>query len=264
MFIQDRHIYWFASKFHPGSIFRRVGKYIFKGCTLKQSFHNGIICLDTVEHSWAWIGKDRYETFDSDLQNKLLLLSFNYDLMIDIGCNVGVMALSLLLRNPKIKVACFDPNQRAISLLKKSVNLNHLTERVTIIEAAVSNRDGVAIFDATGSVVGHISDSGRSVKCVDFVSIINRYSTSAKCIVKIDIEGFESTLMGELLSLEHLNNLCMVIELHSFGFNKFGNPDYCLKMLLESGAKVLDLQGKIVTQIASNGETQVMASWSHA
>jgi FkbM family methyltransferase len=264
MFIQDRYTYWLTSKFPPGSLFRLLGKYIFKGCTLKQSFHNGIICFDAVEHSWVWVGNLRYETLDRDLQDKLLALSFNYDLMIDIGANVGVMTLSILLRNKKIKVVCIEPNQRAASLLKKSLSLNHLTERATIIEAVVSNKDGVEIFDAADSVSGHISNSGRPVKCIDFASLLNQYSSNARCLVKIDIEGFEGTLMGLLSTLDYLRNLCMVIELHNLGFNKFGNPGYCLEMLLESGAKVLDLQGETVTQIANNNITQVITSWPHA
>jgi hypothetical protein len=120
------------------------------------------------------------------------------------------------------------------------------------------------MFDETGSVFGHVCDSGRRVSCIDFASTVNRYSASEKCIVKLDIEGFESVLMGELSSLKHLGNLCMVIELHNAGFNKIGNPDYCLKTLIASGARVEDLQGRIVTQVPGNCITQVIASWPHA
>ena len=262
--IRDKYIYWLARKLPPGSILRRAAKFLFPGCTLKQSFHNGVICLDAVEHSWAWLGKVRYQTHDRELQDKLLSLSFSYDLMLDIGCNIGAMTLSVLLRNPKIKAICIDPNRRAITLLKKSITLNNLLDRTTIIEAALSNKDGTEAFDTDGSVMGHISESGRRVKCLDFFSTINSYSARARCIVKIDVEGFESVLFAKLSTLEHLSNLCMLIELHASGFNKIGNPEHCLKMLLESGASVLDLEGKIVTQVSSNNITQVIASWPHA
>ena len=264
MAIKDESVYWLVNKLPPGSIIRRAAKFIFRGFTIKQSLHNGIICLDAVEHSWAWVGKSNYRIHDLRLQEKLLSLSFNYDLLLDIGCNIGALTLSVLLRNPKIKAICIDPNHRAISLLKKSAKLNRLGGRITIIEAAVSDKDGEATFDATGSVFGHISESGRRVGCIDFASTLNRYSAAAKCIVKLDIEGYESILLEELSQLRQLNNLCMVIELHEFGFNKFGNPKHCLKMLLESGANVTDLDGRVIMQVAGNCITQVIASWPHA
>lgn len=264
MIIEDKSIYWLVRKLPPGSMIRNAAKFIFRGFTIKQFFHNGVICLDAVEHAWGWVKKSDYHMHERRLQDKLLELSFGCDLLLDIGCNIGVMTLSVLLRNPKIKAICIDPNRRAASLLKESIKLNRLRERISFIEAAVSNRDGEVVFDETGSIFGHVSDSGRQVKCVDFVSTVNRYSGEAKCILKLDIEGYEVILLEGLSRLKHLNNLCMVIELHELGFNKFGNPQHCLKMLFESGARVLDLDGGDITQVAENCITQVIASWPHA
>jgi FkbM family methyltransferase len=232
--------------------------------TLKQSFYDGKICLDAVEHSWAWTGDRRYKTFDKDLQDQLLTLSEDYELFIDIGSNIGAMTLSLLLRNPTVKALCIDPNARAVSLLEKSLILNKLTERASIIEAVVSDQDGELMFDDTGSVVGHISDRGKKVKSIDFLKLIDQHSDK-KCLIKIDIEGFEVNLLELTSKLNNLSNLCFVIELHPMNFNNIGNPNFCLECLLNSGANVKDLKGQQIKKITNDKNfIQLIVSWNDA
>lgn len=262
--IQDSYIYRFVSKFSPGSLIRLIGKRIFKGCTIKQSFHNGVICLDAVEHSWAWLGHSRYETFDRELQEKLLSLSKKYEIMIDIGCNIGAMALYVVLKNPNIKAICIDPNSRAINLLNESMRINRLTHRVNTIKAAVSDKEGIINFDKVGSVMGHIDRLASPVKSISFTRLINDYSFSARCLVKIDVEGFETVLMRQLSGLHNLNKLCLVVELHPLKFNDFGNPKECLNLLLTTGAIVQDLKGQPISQVEENKITQIIARWAYA
>ncbi|WP_017654675.1 FkbM family methyltransferase [Fortiea contorta] len=248
---------------HKFSSLRSLAKKIFRGLIVQQPFHQGVICLDAVEHSWAWSGSRRYESFDCEVQDKLLSLSQNCEVLIDIGSNIGAMSLSVLLRNPNIKAVCIDPNCRAISLLKKSVALNHLANRVSIIEAAVSDKDGVLIFDEGGSVTGHISESGRKVSAISFAKLLNEYS-SKKCLVKMDIEGFESKLLNFLKDIKNLENLYFVIELHPLNFNEVGNPNDCLNLLLNSGAVIKDVKGKHLNRVPDEYFTQVIAEWSNA
>jgi FkbM family methyltransferase len=252
-----------VSKLHQFSVLRTIAKKFLHEYTLQQPFHSGVICLDAVEHSWAWTGNRRYETFDSDLQDKLLSLSQNYEILIDIGSNIGAMSLSILLRNPHIKAICLDPNSRAIALLRNSIRLNKLADRADVIQAAVSDVDGVINFDDSGSVTGHISQLGKQVNSVSFARVINE-NTSLKCLIKIDIEGFEINLLKSLTDIKNLNNVCFIIELHPLHFNLIGNPNDCLKMLLDSGAIVEDLRGQHLHQVENKNFTQVIAKWPHA
>jgi len=191
----------------------------------------------------------------------LLSLSLDYEVLIDIGSNLGAITLSICLRNPNIKAICIEPNSRAVSLLQESLRLNRLTERVKVIEAAVSNQDGVLIFDECGSVTGHLSNTGKSVKSIDFARLINEYSYSCKCLVKIDIEGFETTLMEQIMNLKNLYNICLVIELHPLHFNHFSNPNKCLQLLLNSGAVVEDIYEQILKSAQEDNFTQAIARW---
>lgn len=255
---------WVVPKLHRISALRSLAKQFFRGWTIQQSFHGGVICLDAVEHSWAWTGNRRYQTFDSELQEKLLLLSGEYEQFIDIGSNIGAIVLSVLLRNRQINAICIDPNSRAIALLKESLRLNNLSNRVSVVEAAVSDSDGVLTFDESGSVTGHVSNSGKQVACINFVKLINEKLSDKKCLVKIDIEGFETILLKHITEIKPLDNLCLVIELHPLKFNDIGNPQDCLNLLLAAGAKIEDLQGQPLNQLDENNFTQVIAKWFYA
>jgi len=255
---------WLVPKLHGVSTLRAIAKQLLRGWPLQQPFHGGVICLDAVEHSWAWTGSRRYETFDRELQDKLLLLSQDYEMMLDIGSNIGAVTLSVALRNPNIKAICVDPNSRAIALLKKSIRINHLVDRVKTAEAAVADTDGVINFDESGSVTGHISDSGRQVVSIGFEHLLNEYSSSSKCLVKLEIEGFETKLLRTITDVDYLHNLCLVVELHPLQFNEVGNPNDCLNFLLASGAIIEDLQGQPLNQVENKNFTQIVAKWSYA
>ena len=251
-------------KLHQIPALRAVAKKLFRDRTIRQAFYKGVICLDAVEHSWAWTGNRRYESFDRELQDKLLLLSQNYEMLIDIGSNIGAMSLSVLLRNPNIKAVCIDPNSRAIALLQESVYLNKLEDRVSIVNSAVSEVDGFLTFDESGSVTGHVSDSGKQVTSIDFARLINDYSSSKKCLVKIDVEGFETTIFKLLKEVKHLYNLCLVVELHPLQFNEIGNPKNCFNFLQGSGAIIEDLKGHLLNQVEDENFTQIIVKWSYA
>ena len=250
---------WITGRLHRIAVLRGLARRVCRGWTLKQPFHGGVICHDAVDHSWTWTGPHRYESFDRALQDKLLVLSQRQDLLLDLGCNVGAMLLSVLLRNPAINAIGVDPNRRAVELLNRSIALNGLSSRASVVEAAVSDHDGSLNFDETGSVAGHVSDAGRTVRCVDFARLVNEQSASRKCLVKIDIEGFETTLLGQLPRLLHRDNIHFVIELHALGFNGAGDPRRCLRLLKEAGARVTDLLDRPVESIADDQITQVQA-----
>src|SRR5262249_60044373 len=99
-----------ARRLHRFASVRAVGKRLFRGRTIRQPFHGGLICLDAVEHSWAWTGAVRLDSWDRPLQDRLLALSRECRSMIDVGGNVGVMTLSVAMRNPTIRIVTVQPN----------------------------------------------------------------------------------------------------------------------------------------------------------
>jgi FkbM family methyltransferase len=246
------------SPFPPDSIFRRIGKRLCRGLAAKQKFYNGTIYFDAVGQSWALKGTP-YEVVDTELKEGLLSLSRTCQLYVDIGCNIGQIALSILLRNRDIRAVCVDPNPRVLRLLRKSLRANHLEERVTVKQAAVGNKAGMVQFTSDISEMGHITREGYEVTCLPLADLINDYS-SQKCLVKIDVEGHETVLLQQLGEFRNLHNVCLVVELHALGYNE-GNPLECLRLLRQSGATLKHLDGSPVGTIDPSVITQVVARW---
>jgi FkbM family methyltransferase len=247
------------SPFPPDSIFRRVGKRLCRGLSAKQNFYGGVIHFDAVGQSWAFKGTP-YELVDTHLKDELLSLSRSCRLFLDIGCNIGQITLSLLLRNKDINVICVDPNPRVLRLLKKSLRANQLEHRALIKNFAVGNEAGIVHFSSEISEMGHISSNGYEVKCLRLADLINEYS-SQKCLVKIDVEGFETVLLQKLDQIHNLHNVCLVVELHALNYNE-GNPIECVRLLQQSGATLRQLNGLPVSSIDPAQITEVIAHWN--
>ena len=247
---------------HRTAVLRSLAKQLCRNWTITQPFHSGVICLDAVEHSWAWTGERRYETFDAPLQTRLLALSLTRDLFVDIGSNIGAMTLSVLLRNPLIRAVCVEPNARAVTLLRKSLRKNGLTQRASVVQAAVARGDGWILFDQTESVTGHVAETGQLARSIGFGSHLSGVCRSRRSLVKIDIEGFEAVVLDQIGDIVGRGSSCFVIELHPAGFNGFGDPARCIRCLRDAGARIEDLQGGPLGSVDEAAVTQVVATFA--
>jgi FkbM family methyltransferase len=121
--------------------------------------------------------------------------------VLDIGANVGFYTLNLAsIVGPTGAVYAFEPLGHNLELLRRSVSENRLDHRVTVQEAAVSDRSGETdllflsstptsggshLFDGSTPPVGHEVERVRVIALDDYAV---RRPVS---FVKIDIEGAE-------------------------------------------------------------------------
>ncbi len=250
-------------KLHSFKILRTLAKKLFSGIYITQKFYAGTIFMDAIEHSWAWTGTRRYESFDVELQNKLLEISLEKTKFIDIGCNIGAMSLSMLLRNPDISVIAIDPNKKALLCLKKSLTKNGLLNRCEIIEAIVGVDENVQQFKSAGSVTGHVaSDGNETVQSINFWKFIQTLSAKEELLVKMDIEGYESHLFNSIPgNLSSIKNLTMIIELHPKGFNTHGDPNLCVDKLRQSGFSIKYFNGDPIFEVEEDKISQIIAHY---
>jgi FkbM family methyltransferase len=259
----NRHFINLARRVHRFGFLRNVAKRIAGGRTIALPFHSGIICVDAVEHSWAWTGNRKLTEFEGFLQDRLLQLTATRDTFIDIGCNIGVMTLSVLLRRPNVTSISIDPNHRALELLADSLKRNGLSSRARTIGAAVSNDTRTLAYDAEGSFVGHVVPAGVSVPAIPLVEFLAQHVT-AKAVVKIDVEGYEAMLVESLQRLPRLPGSVLAIELHPLGFNGWGDPHKVIAALRSRGDLGLRFIGD--EQIESFDPTQfhqLEATWAN-
>jgi FkbM family methyltransferase len=240
---QGRAVSAVARRLFPSKTMRSIAKRLLKNHTIRQSFHGGVICCNAVDHSWAWARRVSYETYDRELQDVMLELSRDRDVLIDVGCNVGGIALSVLLRNPEMEAVCVDPNPIAIDCLRQSQKLNDLSDRLTIYQAAVSGADERITFDFAESVMGHVSDAGEEVQTMPLLGLLDRFGAGRRCLLKIDVEGYETTLLKAFTSAADLGDTLLVVDLHPLDYNGLGDPAACVAHLRDLGLTVTHLDG---------------------
>ncbi len=246
---------------HGSSLLRRVAKRLGRGKTVQQPFHGGIICLDAVEHSWAWTGQNTYENFDRSQQDALLALSRDHAWLVDIGCNLGAMTLGILLRNPHARSVSVDPNPRAVQLLQKSIEVNQLTDRAQVFQAAIAPAGAQVRFDFEGSVTGHVTAAGSPVATKTVAEVLASVPAGVAPLIKVDVEGFETQFLAELAPLARARDAVLFLELHPAGMNGWGDPVKAIGTLREEQAVITTFDGRAVTQVEPSANFQVVARW---
>jgi FkbM family methyltransferase len=147
-------------------------------------------------------------------------------LCLDVGANVGVYVLQFARwSGPTGRIFAFEPNPGARSVLRKHVQMNGLTERVEIVEAAVGAFNGEAVLYAKGADgMSRLGAPNREI--ADSVSPINvpLVTLDVYCASQdlepdwlfIDIEGFEiAALQGARdLIQSRQREMGIVVEMH--------------------------------------------------
>lgn len=249
-------------KLHRFDAFRYLAKFLLKNVYIQQPFYDGKIVYNAVFQSQAFIGYLVYDKFDRNVQDRLNDLCKEKELFIDIGCNIGVMTLAVLLRNRAIHAVSIDPNKKVLSVFQKSLKINNLSNRCQLINAAVDTQTGGGKFEfETNNIVGgHISNKGIKIDTISLKDLVAK-SIPNKTVFKMDVEGYETILLPYLCSFPEKKGLIFMIEIHPQNFNDIGNPTQNLKVLLENATSVTDLYGKVVTNIELENFTQLIVEF---
>jgi len=247
---------------HRSPLLRAFARKVAAGVTVSQSFHGGVISLDAVEHSWAWTGSRRLETFERPVQDRLCELLAHRSRFVDIGSSIGVMTLSVLLRLPHVTTVSIDAAPRAIELLRRSIRRNRLDARARAENCAVSNGETELVFAEAGSFTGHVSSSGSVVPAMPLLDLLQQCVVGPS-VVKIDIEGYEAVLADTLRHMPSLPGSVLVIEAHPLGLNGFGDPVRVIRALQERGdARVQFLGGGEISSIEPSHFHQIEVHWN--
>jgi FkbM family methyltransferase len=124
------------------------------------------------------------------------------DVVLDIGANVGLMAvIAAGLVGPTGKVHAFEPQPSAVNLLRKSIYLNGL-HQIEVHEVALGSADGrVQLFIPEGNAgrasITRRDRCGREIMVSvrhagDYLSSLN---LSGVRLMKLDIEGYEGEVI---------------------------------------------------------------------
>ena len=136
----------------------------------------------------CWLGSYEY-----DKQKLFQETVRSGDVIYDIGANAGFYTLlAAVLTGPNGRVYSFEPLPENIRNIREHLKLNRV-ENCTLHEAAVSSRDGEALFDPSSDrCTSHLSASGSiRVRTVMLDTLLARQEIRPPNLMKIDIEGGE-------------------------------------------------------------------------
>jgi FkbM family methyltransferase len=161
----------------------------------------------------------------------------------NIGANVGVHVLQLCsIVGPTGTVVAFEPNKKAAALLRRNVNLNGYSNRVTIIEEAIGEQSGRVEFYISGAdPMGRpdrpnpLLSRTRAVEVA--VTTLDDFFDQRKVVPRcllIDIEGWEIGALhgGQILLQSSLSAMLIVVELHPNAWSWSGHSREQLDTLL--------------------------------
>ncbi len=135
----------------------------------------------------------------------------------DLGANTGLYSIiAASIVGSSGRVAAFEPLPRNLRFLRRNVEMNGFSQ-IEIIEAAVSDREGTACFDASdGPGVGHLSSRGSvEVRLVALDALIADKRLPPPDVMKIDVEGAAgSVFRGAARLLEEIQPI-IFIEFHT-------------------------------------------------
>lgn len=165
-----------------------------------------------------------YTVVEVYVHNEYHLSETNAKVIVDVGANIGISTIQLARRYPGAFIWAIEPSLDAIDRLKINIDLNGLSNRTKIVQAAVGGKDGSGILmGGSTSAVNSVStrdyqelSSPEEVPVLSLASVLSMTSDPID-IMKLDCEGAEYPFF-ELSAIEDLKKIRYVVgEAHKFG-----------------------------------------------
>ena len=159
-----RLLQWVRRRYHPLWRLRRSAAYPWIERALNRTMLrriNGIphpVALQSLrDFSW-WVGGATLEP-ETRLFLQRLLQARQFKVFWDVGANIGFISWFVRSMQPDIELVLLEPDTLNASLIRLTVQSNHLT-KVSLIEAAISHAEGTMTFvrDRVSGATGHLEE----------------------------------------------------------------------------------------------------------
>ena len=160
---------------------------------------------------------NRYE----EEQIKLLLdniKKYKISRFVDVGANIGIYALTIAKNFPNIKIDAFEPHKGAFERMEANIHQNGFSQIIQSHNLALSNENKEGYLLA-GKRFGTYQSGGASVSSEGEMKIsqvrgddLIKY-TDDIIAIKIDVEGFELSVLQGIENLIKNNKVFLQIEI---------------------------------------------------
>ena len=142
-------------------------------------------------------------------------------LVLDIGANIGNHTLYYVNECNAKHVYCFEPIKDTFEVLKRNIEINNISKRVDLFNFAVGDGIGKATIshydtDNIGGTSIELDDMGNiEVKSIDGLDINETIG-----LVKIDVEGFEISVIKGMMNTLKRHRPFITIEINDNNYNE--------------------------------------------
>src|SRR5687767_12327641 len=198
----------------------------------------------------CWIG-----WYEREVQQALLSVLRRGAVLYDVGANAGFFTLlAAQLVGPKGRVIAFEPEPVNLEKLRYHVTRNSAAN-VTVLGAAVSDREGIAMLGGTGAAASLGSDVGVQVTTVTIDGLVGDGKIPPPDVVKIDVEGWEFPVLNGMNHTLKTFRPVLLIEFHGALRHGIDWDTACRKSLIELGYLIVRMR---------SGETIAVPPGHHA
>lgn len=185
----------------------------------------------------------RYDCRSSFLEYELVSRRFFYleatsaGSILDIGAYSGIYSITAALANEESSIYAFEPNPEILELSRINFELNEVTNRISLMPIALGDVKGTANLyfnpsDWESATASLNINSGKHIE-VTVSTIDDILAGSPIDLIKIDVEGFESTvfvggekslrefcpiILSEILSPKDLQSQLNVLTKYGYAF----------------------------------------------
>ena len=152
--------------------------------------------------------------FELNLSKKITKLSKSGGLMVDVGANYGYYSLLWAAQNSDNRVIAFEAVECNADAMRENVNINSLSEQITIVRKAAGKKSGNFYFDlgpSSQSTWGGFSMKKTTGNKVDVVTLDEYLSNIINIdVLKIDVEGADTWVLygaQKLLTEKRISNI---------------------------------------------------------
>lgn len=179
------------------------------------------------------VGNIYYKLMDYEESMFLIDHLKEEDLFIDVGANLGHYSL-LASGICKAKVIAIEPIERTFNKLSKNVELNNLSDKVSIIKCGVGDKEETLSFTTNRSVMNRVANKGeKNTVEVEVKTLNNLLKGLHPTFIKIDVEGFElKVIKGANEIFDNPSLKYLLVEFNGSGNNYNLNDEDVYNLIL--------------------------------
>jgi len=147
------------------------------------------------------------------------------DVFIDVGSNVGSYTI-LASAEIGAKTISIEPVPSTFNFLTDNISLNNISNLVDTHNIALGGRNGSIRFTSTQDTVNHVAiNNEKDLIEVQVDTLDSVIKETNPCLIKIDVEGYESeVLKGANKTLKNPSLKALIVELNGSG-RRYGFDD---------------------------------------